>query len=94
MRSTYARYEWKGAPLPSELSSAGCASVGVVPLAGDSGNPNWTCSAPTCLVVEFTQSLQRLLDLGLIPLLPCSCFLVRVGHVDGGVGSGCWLAGM
>lgn len=94
MRSTYARYEWKGAPLLWEWSSAGCASVGVVSLAGDSGNPSWTCPASTCLVVKFTQSLQRLLDLCLIPLLSCSCFLGRVGHVDSGVGSGCWLAGM
>lgn len=38
-------------------------------------------------MVEFTQSLQRLLDLGLIPLLSCSCFLVGVGHGDGGMES-------
>lgn len=38
-------------------------------------------------MVEFTQSLQRLLDLGLIPLLSCSGFLVWIGH-EGGIGSG------
>lgn len=39
-------------------------------------------------MVEFTQPLQGLLDLGLIPLLSCSWFLVWGSHADDGIGSG------
>lgn len=47
----------------------------IMPSVGDFG---WTISARTCLVVEVTQTLECLLDLGLVPLLSCRGFLVGV----------------